>query len=350
MTDFRVQPAEQDFRAALEAQNAGRYEEAVQLLARAGSQDHVLALSMLGGQLMSGRGVKPDFPSGLTLMSRAAELGGGYASAVLAATSAFGANGGPDWTTALDQLQRSAELGYEPAQAQLRILAELVRPQPADASWAHLRHSIDPDAWRSPTTTESLLSDPDIRTVSGLAPVSVCEWLISRSRDRLHRAVVHIPFERRQRESQSRTNSAATFGMTEADLIALMLCERLAAAAELDVATLEQPQVLHYEVGEQYERHFDFLDPGFPGSDASIAQFGQRTTTLLIYLNEGFENGETDFPILGLRYKGRTGDALLFRNLTQSGAPDRRMLHAGLPPTSGEKWLFSQWVRDRPQR
>jgi hypothetical protein len=27
------------------------------------------------------------------------------------------------------------------------------------------------------------------------------------------------------------------------------------------------------------------------------------------------------------------------------GKVDRGTLHAGLPPTSGEKWLLSQWVR-----
>jgi hypothetical protein len=27
-----------------------------------------------------------------------------------------------------------------------------------------------------------------------------------------------------------------------------------------------------------------------------------------------------------------------------------RTAHAGLPVTDGVKWLFSQWIRDRPQR
>ncbi len=67
--------------------------------------------------------------------------------------------------------------------------------------------------------------------------------------------------------------------------------------------------------------------------------------TFLIYLSGDFEGGETDFPNFGWRYKGKTGDALFFWNVLPNGQPDRRMLHAGLPPTSGEKFLFSQWVR-----
>ena len=69
--------------------------------------------------------------------------------------------------------------------------------------------------------------------------------------------------------------------------------------------------------------------------------------TLLIYLNDGFEGGETHFPLTGLRFKGRKGDALLFHNVLPGGAPDPITLHAGLAPARGEKWLFSQWIRDK---
>jgi len=83
-------------------------------------------------------------------------------------------------------------------------------------------------------------------------------------------------------------------------------------------------------------------------SSQQIAQDGQRIFTFLIYLNEGFEGGETDFPLIGLRHQGRIGDALFFWNVKPTGAVDRDTLHAGLPPATGQKWLFSQWVRDRP--
>jgi hypothetical protein len=51
--------------------------------------------------------------------------------------------------------------------------------------------------------------------------------------------------------------------------------------------------------------------------------------------------------LLGFGYKGETGSGLMFTNLDSAGRPDRRMLHAGQPPTAGEKWVLSQWIRDR---
>ena len=313
--------------------------------------DHVQALSLLGGQLITGRGVKPDFAAGLNLICRAADLGGAYAIAVVAAGLCYGLDGrSPDWKTGLDQLQRSAELGYEPAQAQLRIMAELKGPQPPAASWARLRRAIDIDAWRSPPPAEILSADPAVSVVRGLLPRPACDWLISRVRDKLQRALVHNPDTHAQTQNEIRTNSNAVFRLTDTNLVVMLLQERLAVASGTQVKSMEGPQVLHYAPGEQYRRHFDFMEPHLPGNAAMIAQYGQRTQTLLVYLNEGYEGGETDFPTLGLRFKGAAGDALMFRNVGAGGQPDRRMGHAGLPPATGEKWLFSQWIRDRPQR
>jgi prolyl 4-hydroxylase len=93
--------------------------------------------------------------------------------------------------------------------------------------------------------------------------------------------------------------------------------------------------------------HHDFLDPTKPGLKANIALRGQRILTFLIYLNEEFEGGETEFPKAGISWRGATGDALAFSNVTLDQQPDPMTLHAGRPPTRGEKWIFSQWVRDR---
>jgi len=46
-----------------------------------------------------------------------------------------------------------------------------------------------------------------------------------------------------------------------------------------------------------------------------------------------------------LDFRANEGDALFLANVTRDGQPDLKTLHAGLPPTSGEKWVFSQWIR-----
>ncbi len=48
--------------------------------------------------------------------------------------------------------------------------------------------------------------------------------------------------------------------------------------------------------------------------------------------------------------RGATGDGLYFINAYPDLKPDRRMLHTGSPPTSGEKWIVSQFIVSKPLR
>ncbi len=41
------------------------------------------------------------------------------------------------------------------------------------------------------------------------------------------------------------------------------------------------------------------------------------------------------------------GKALLFYNLREEGWTDPMSLHAGLPVLEGEKWLMTQWLREK---
>jgi hypothetical protein len=131
------------------------------------------------------------------------------------------------------------------------------------------------------------------------------------------------------------------------DVVVEILRARISAATRLPVPIFEPTQVLHYAVGERFKPHHDFLDINVPGFADHIRRFGQRIATVLVYLNGDYQGGETVFPKIGLSYRGRTGDALFFTNVDRSGHGDPLTMHAGTPPTSGEKWVFSQWIRDR---
>jgi prolyl 4-hydroxylase len=115
------------------------------------------------------------------------------------------------------------------------------------------------------------------------------------------------------------------------------LNRRLAAVSGVKVDQGEPLQVLRYRVGHQYRNHFDFL----PGAE------NQRLVTALVYLNEGYEGGETAFVKTGLKVKGRKGDAIVFRNILADRHADPMAEHAGLPVLRGVKLLASLWMRER---
>ena len=186
---------------------------------------------------------------------------------------------------------------------------------------------------------------PRIATVKGYLSAPACDWLIALGRTNLKGAQVYDAESGDLRSDSNRNNSAAQLDVERIDTFTAFVRARIAALANVSVAGLETSQILHYRVGEQFAEHCDFLDPGNPGHARDIAMHGQRALTVLIYLNDDYEGGDTAFPALGRGFKGRKGDALVFWNLTPEGAPDWRTRHIGTAPTRGEKWLFSQWVR-----
>ena len=153
-----------------------------------------------------------------------------------------------------------------------------------------------------------------------------------------------------QRAADSmRTSTVAVLELWDYSLIHYVVAARLAAASKCDVEKLEPPKILRYQPGQTYRDHYDFIDPDVPAFARELREKGQRTKTPLIYLNDAYTGGDTGFLASGKSFRGDAGDALVLRNTRAGGKPDRDSLHAGLPPSQGEKWVYSTRVRTRPQ-
>ena len=337
-------------RLAASLDDQGRHEEAIDWLSRAAQSGDAGALTVLGMRLLVGDHA-PFLPKqGAGLLSDAAAGGGADAAAMIAVLAGGGFHGPQSWTVALDYLRVSAELGAASARNQLRLLAgdPTASPEPPDV-WRRLRQSVDVASWTSAPPVETLRSSPRVLSVQGLIPPPVCDWVIGQSRPRLQRALVQDPETGHTVMGETRTNQVANFELTSTSLLNLFVQARIAAAAGVAPQMMEAFAVLHYAVGQEASEHYDFLDPALAGYGTVIERHGQRVATCLLYLNDDYEGGETAFPELGIGHRGAKGDALIFFSVDEaSGAPDRRTLHAGRPPASGEKWVLSQFIRDRP--
>jgi hypothetical protein len=325
-----------------------------ELKRRAGAGE-IEAMTELGKQLLVA--AQPDVIEAIGYLDRAARLTGGEASAIMAVLCAAGAGTLQSWPNGFEYLRRSAQLGWAPARRQMLILAgdralaeaagdgEGLEPE----DWKRLRQSIDLQAWLGSPPSRLLSESPRIAVIDGFAPAAMCEFLTDVSNDKRKRAQVYDPKTGEALTDKGRTNSSIDFNILESSFMLVLLRARIAAAARVPVAQLEAPSILHYAVGQQFTPHFDFLEPNDPAYAADLDWKGQRLGTFLVYLSDDFDGGETDFPLLKISYKGGKGDAIHFTNIEPSGGPDRRTLHAGRPPTRGEKWLFSQWIRAKSQ-
>jgi len=271
-----------------------------------------------------------------------AATGVAEASNLLATLAGAGVGMAQSWPAAFEHLAQAARDGSESARGQLVVLGDPSSLE-SDDRWEALAASIRVEGWTAMPSKRVVRASPRLVAIEGFLSPRARDWLIGLARGRLKPAPVYDPTGGASVGVEARTNSFVEFGVLNCDVVLLLVRQRIASTLGVPLGALENSQVLHYDVGEEFVPHYDFLDPAF--SDASHR--GQRIVTFLIYLNADFDGGETEFPRLDLRHKGGAGDALYFVNLDSRGIGDPRTLHAGAPPTRGEKWLLSQWVRNR---
>ena len=309
-----------------QAARDGRRAEARGMYAQAAKAGSAAGLRCLAIDLLTEEPVEAE--PGVNMIRAAAAQGDADAAYVCGMIAAEDEALPDRWAMAKECLEIAASRGHALAAESLAFVA---------------RHNPE---WRvEAKPPRTMFKSPRVSVIEGFASEAECDWMIARSAPNLGRATVYDVETGTGTQARARSNAAVVFNVARTDIVLLLLRARIAAT--MGQGDLEIPQVLLYRVGQEFLPHFDFLNPDFPGHARDLARSGQRIATFLVYLNEGYEGGETEFPKLGWRYKGRTGDALLFWNLDAAGEPDRQTFHAGLPPTQGEKWLLSQWLRER---
>ena len=310
-----------------------------QALVRKTYHGNPAAITALGARLVVGRDAPYSPVDGEALLAEAARQDDAEAWAYLAVLAAAGVGRTQSWDDAFEAIAHATQLGYAPAALQLRLLHD-----------AGITNAGDAASWVAAPRGKAVCDAPRIVSSAEFLPPAFCAYFRERAAPRLKRAQVYDYRKGVLREDAMRTNTGTPFSLIETDLLIQLVRARIAHAAEVAVDALEPFEVLHYSVGERYTYHIDYFHPDLPNYKDLVGVKGQRVKTCLVYLNDDYEGGETDFPKAGVKFRGRTGEALFFDNVLPDGSGNLKTLHAGLAPIRGEKWLLSQWIRDRPQR
>lgn len=341
--------------SAADQDRAGNHDEAVNILARATMSGDLQAMTALGKRLVVGDRA-PYLPNdGAGMVLDAARKGDPEAIAQVAVFQCTGVFQTKDWKMACTTLAHAARLGWGPAREQLLLLSGCAFeeiPQRimsgSDDFWQSAGASVNLDFWMGKPDGIIVSDSPLIERFPGFVTESVCTFLIRRSESRLQPALVYDPLNKRNIRYKTRTNSIAQFNLVENELVHFLLQEKMSAACGQPVQHMEATAILNYKPGEQITNHYDFVDPDLPNHEEEIRENGQRVITFLVYLNDDYAGGETAFPDLGIEHKGGRGEGLYFVNALPDGSADTRTLHAGKPPVTGEKWIVSQFIRNRP--
>jgi prolyl 4-hydroxylase len=373
----RAEAGEADAQYALAAVFAqrGLIDRAQHWLARAAEQGHADAIYTIAGRLLTiTEGAIERRAEAVAGLETARERGSLAALRTLAALTAAGFIGESGWPGALAMMREACERGEPASKREIAALLFNAAADDEDGA-ALLREAATKDALAAalisrrdrrriatpagapsldrafgklenssaPPVGEEVCARPRACAWRGALGVDLCDHLMGAALPRLRREQV-LGADGRRRTDPHRTSWGAMLGFGFADMPAVFAGRRLAQIAGIPYLHGEPLSILRYLPGQEYRPHYDFLT----ANDPDLAAHGQRLKTALLYLNDGYQGGETRFLKPGLSFAGRTGDVLVFDNVDETGAPDYDTIHAGLGVERGEKWLASLWLRDQP--
>lgn len=246
---------------------------------------------------------------------------------------------------------RSPSLHSNGATVSLRLPAMSIVQHAAESD--NIKEPSDGKPW-----VEFISWEPRAFVYHNFLSKEECEYLISLAKPHMLKSTVVDSATGKSKDSRVRTSSG-TFLVRGQDKIIREIEKKIADFTFIPVEQGEGIQILHYEVGQKYEPHYDYFHDQFNTQNG-----GQRIATLLMYLSDVEAGGETVFPSAkvnsssvpfwnelsecgktGLSVKPKRGDALLFWSMKPDATPDPSSLHGGCPVISGNKWSATKWMR-----
>jgi predicted 2-oxoglutarate/Fe(II)-dependent dioxygenase YbiX len=176
--------------------------------------------------------------------------------------------------------------------------------------------------YRKPVVIPNFISEEEI------------EHIKRESESKLKPSAVSLDFKV---DESVRVSETAWLGLQ--DPIINRVANRCVSLTDRPIQNCEKLQVLRYKPGGFYKPHQDTF---------SDTKGNKRMYTIILALNDDYEEGETEFPNLHTKYKLKKGDALFFHTLDNYEFKTSKALHGGRPVKSGEKWICNLWVRKYP--
>jgi prolyl 4-hydroxylase len=140
---------------------------------------------------------------------------------------------------------------------------------------------------------------------------------------------------------KSRTSS--TSNLDHSNSLVETVLKKISNHLGIDLSKSENLQGQLYEEGQYFKPHHDF----FSGAayDKHCLENGNRTHTLMVYLNDDFDGGGTNFHKLNTIVQPQSGKAVTWENMIDGQTQDDT-IHEGMPVNRGKKYIITSWWRE----
>tara|TARA_B100001750_G_C15454893_1_gene571031 strand:+ start:711 stop:1352 length:642 start_codon:yes stop_codon:yes gene_type:complete len=196
---------------------------------------------------------------------------------------------------------------------------------------------------------EMIHHDPKIYTIMGVMSEDECDHFKEISAGFMKRSLVSSVDKDNKKKGaldKRRTSSNCWVKHNYSD-ITMSVAKRISELIQMPLENAESFQVLHYSTTQEYQPHMDTFDSKTDLGKSYLGNSGQRIITVLGYLNDVDEGGETAFPNIEKSVTPARGKITVFHDCHEgTDIPNPNSLHGACPVLSGEKWAFNLWYRN----
>lgn len=176
----------------------------------------------------------------------------------------------------------------------------------------------------------------------GFLPPDLCAALIERI------DAVRRPSTIADANGDASYRTSETGDLDAADEVVAEVEALLAAFTGLDPAHGEPLQGQRYAVGQEFKGHTDYFEPRGADFDRYCSVAGNRTWTVMVYLNEPRAGGATRFKAVNKLIQPEAGKLVAWNNRRDDGSLNPATLHQGMKVRDGTKYVITKWYRERP--
>ena len=182
----------------------------------------------------------------------------------------------------------------------------------------------------------------DLFVARGFLTAELCAGLIERI------DVVRRPSTIADTNGDANYRTSETGDLDPADPVVIEVERLITAFTGLDPAHGEPLQGQRYAVGQEFKGHTDYFEPQGIDFERYCGRSGNRTWTVMVYLNEPEAGGATRFKAVDKIVQPETGKLVAWNNRRADGRLNPSTLHHGMKVRAGTKYVITKWFRELP--
>jgi prolyl 4-hydroxylase len=181
--------------------------------------------------------------------------------------------------------------------------------------------------------------------IPGILTPDECKKLIELSKNKLKPSNIYTDENNGESVVIAKDKRKSFSCRLSGDRFVKMIDDRLKNLTYSNENMSENLEVIKYEAGGYASGHYDACSGSSEFCKKVNGEGGQRMLTVILYLNDDYDGGETFFPKINKIVRPEVGKVVIFYNINPDESIIEESFHEGLLVKRGEKWIVNKWIR-----